>query len=159
MEECQKIVKRIRITDRMTSLILLICVYQVIEIFSSFFSIETRWAVLLSIMVAVKVIFKGMDSITREIRQYILKRREMRILRVRGGFTYLQFIHENWIVDLWPEVLDYLKYGDALLALEAEQVLKELLPEIDVEKRKYVEYQIEKHGKRIVKALSESRLL
>ncbi|MFW9994702.1 MAG: hypothetical protein ACFFD4_21850 [Candidatus Odinarchaeota archaeon] len=86
---------------------------------------------------------------------------EAHLLTAEQVFEFLQYAVDNQEVSSWKEVLHVLRYGDEILALESESVLKEFLASGKLNKsaREEIERELDEFGQKVARAISDSDLL
>lgn len=74
-------------------------------------------------------------------------------------FDFLQLVSDQKLVDNLPGVLELLHGEDTIIALEAERVMKELLPHLSEDVREHIQEHLAMFSERVVEALGSSTLV
>ena len=74
-------------------------------------------------------------------------------------FEFLVNAGEKHLVDRWEKILGIMKGDDPILAMEAEQVLKELLPDLPGEAKEQVKEALRELSNRVAEGIGRSSLV
>ncbi|MFW9994353.1 MAG: hypothetical protein ACFFD4_20085 [Candidatus Odinarchaeota archaeon] len=75
-----------------------------------------------------------------------------------GLFDLLELVREERLIGEWQRVLALMKGDDLILAMEAEQVLKELLTDLPKKIQERIEEELLSFSAKIAQAMSNSSL-